>query len=200
MDYNEQKEGGELEGFEGLGVYPKTFFADGRPERTYCANNGTLAFVDNNGYLHLTLGTSHNIQLLRDRGYKFEQWGVPGSNNEIPEYVQWRTNSNYALKSNEAATFEVPDIPYVGPFNTSRHSTPGEFVYNKDGKTITWHCHGFPVKGGTTSGHMVSPNTPDVVAKLKAAGYRESNGWFGIKTEEVSNDTRSRIDDMLKGL
>lgn len=204
----------DIEEFQG--PFPADFFfwtnpADAnlrmpaRLSKTFSYNNGRLAFVDESGNLHLGVLSTRNYNVLTRAGYAPADWGVPGSNGENAEFNEWyaiaREREAYADALERSKTLEVPAISYRGPFSTNPGALPGEFVIGEDGHMITWYCAHLPDNsGGSTSGFLLSPNTPENRQKLIEAGY-EQGEWKGINlASDVTADVRKSFDEWLSKL
>ncbi|MDA1208561.1 MAG: hypothetical protein O2904_00840 [bacterium] len=50
---------------------------------TYCSNNGTLAYIDENGFMNVGLNDERNIEALESANYVSGEFAVPFSNGEM---------------------------------------------------------------------------------------------------------------------
>ncbi len=173
-----------------------------RPTMTFSQSNGRLAFVDEDGFLHLSILSNRNRGALERAGYRQMGWKVPGTGDESPAFNEWYERNRYTELYDDgydrSQTLSVPDIPHFGRFGGSRQ-IPGEFTIAPDGQTISWFCTHLPEGNGWTSGVLLSPNTPENVAKLEAAGYKLGS-WPAIDVTKQANKTHELYVEWLNNI
>ena len=54
----------------------------------YCVNNGIIAFVNDEGKLHITYFTEEARDTLKDAGYEKENMNVPYTNGEAGDFME----------------------------------------------------------------------------------------------------------------